>query len=295
MTATAYSQVVETARSYYDSADADAFYSTIWGGEDIHIGVYESERDTISAASRRTVERLAGQLSPLNSSSRVLDMGSGYGGTARYLASTFGCRVVGLNLSAIENERARQLNDMQNLADQIDIVEGSFESVDAEDDSFDKVCSQDAFLHSGERERVVTEAARVLKPGGTFAFTDIMQADDCPAGVLDPILARIHLSSLGAPAFYRDAAITHGLVEVEFIDLTRQLILHYDRVLRETQSREDELLTTISGDYLQHMKRGLARWVEGGEKGYLVWGIFTFSKPGIPSNPETGTSLEANT
>ena len=34
----AYSEVVETARDYYNSEDAEAFYSTIWGGEDIHIG-----------------------------------------------------------------------------------------------------------------------------------------------------------------------------------------------------------------------------------------------------------------
>ena len=40
-----YSEVVETARGYYNSDDAEAFYSTIWGGEDIHIGLYEDEAD----------------------------------------------------------------------------------------------------------------------------------------------------------------------------------------------------------------------------------------------------------
>jgi sarcosine/dimethylglycine N-methyltransferase len=274
-----YSEVVSTARNYYNSDDAEAFYSMIWGGEDIHIGLYEGEQDTIAAASRRSVENLARRLEPLDASSRVLDMGSGYGGSARYLTRTYGCDVVGLNLSDVENERARRLNQEQGLADRIDIVDGSFEAVDAADETFDAVCSQDAFLHSGERARVVAEAARVLKPGGVFAFTDIMQADNCPDGVLDPILARIHLSSLGSPSSYRAAATAQGLEEaMSFTDLTPQLVTHYGRVLAETEQREAALHGKISDAYLRDMKTGLARWVEGGEQGYLVWGIFNFRK-----------------
>ena len=276
-----YSEVVSTARDYYNSDDAETFYSTIWGGEDIHIGLYDENEDTIAAASRRSFESVARRLEPLDASSRVLDMGSGYGGAARYLTRTYGCHVVGLNLSAVENERARRLNQEQGVADRIDIVDGSFEAVDAADETFDAVCSQDAFLHSGERPRVVTEAARVLKPGGVFAFTDIMQADDCPDGVLDPILARIHLSSLASPASYRAAA--QGLDEAAaFTDLTPQLVTHYRRVLVETEQGEAALRGKISDDYLRHMKTGLAHWVEGGEQGYLVWGLFTFSKPRKP-------------
>lgn len=37
----AYSEVVETARDYYNSPDADNFYFHIWGGEDIHVGLYD--------------------------------------------------------------------------------------------------------------------------------------------------------------------------------------------------------------------------------------------------------------
>ena len=43
--ATEASDVAQTARGYYNSDDADGFYSTIWGGEDIHIGLYESKED----------------------------------------------------------------------------------------------------------------------------------------------------------------------------------------------------------------------------------------------------------
>ena len=108
-------QALNVARDYYNSGDADNFYSTIWGGEDIHIGIYESEKEPIRAASRRTVEKMASRLEELGEGSRVLDLGAGYGGPARFLAKNYGCRVVALNLSEVENERNRAMNEEQGL------------------------------------------------------------------------------------------------------------------------------------------------------------------------------------
>ena len=118
--------------------------------------------------------------------------------------------------------------------------------------------------------------SRVLDDGGQFVFTDPMQADGCPEEVLQPILERIHLDSLGSPGFYREAAESVGLVEASSEDHTRQIPIHYSRVLQETERREDELSGKISPDYLQRMKKGLGHWIEGGRKGYLAWGIYHF-------------------
>ncbi|REJ83812.1 MAG: methyltransferase domain-containing protein [Planctomycetota bacterium] len=272
------STAVSTAREYYNSEDADNFYFTIWGGQDIHIGLYESEDDPIAAASQRTVERMASRLPSIDSDSHVLDMGAGYGGAARYLAAKFGCRVTALNLSEVENERNRRLSREQGLDHLIDVVDGNFEDLPFEDDSFDIVWSQDAFLHSGARETVFAEAGRVLRPGGDLVFTDPMQADDCPDGVLQPILDRIHLETLASPAFYREMGERHGLTEVAFEDHTSQLVNHYSRVLAETALREDDLADQISQEYLERMKRGLQHWVNGGSRGDLAWGIFHFRR-----------------
>jgi sarcosine/dimethylglycine N-methyltransferase len=282
MTAAIDTDPVRTAREYYDSEDADRFYASIWGGEDIHIGLYETASDPIFEASRRTVEHLADRLvraGKLDASTRVLDIGSGYGGGARYLAQAYGCRVVALNLSAVENTRARALNAAQGLDERINVVDGSFEAIPAADAAFDVVWSQDAILHSGDRARVLAEVARVLAPGGHFVFTDPMQADDCPQGVLEPILARIHLSSLGSPGFYREAAARVGLREIDFEPLTHQLVAHYQRVLDETTRRTADLAAHVSGDYIERMKKGLRHWIEGGQAGWLTWGVLSFRKP----------------
>ncbi|MGF1473733.1 MAG: SAM-dependent methyltransferase [Rubrobacteraceae bacterium] len=269
-------EAVNVARDYYNSGDADNFYSTIWGGEDIHIGIYESEDEPIRDASRRTVRRMASRLGGLGPESRVLDIGAGYGGPARFLAENYGCRVVALNLSDVENARNRALNEERNLNHLVDVVDASFEDVPYDDDAFDVVWSQDAILHSGEREKVFTEVSRVLKEDGEFVFTDPMKADGCPDEVLQPILDRIHLDSLGSPDYYRRTAREVGLRELGFEDHTEHLSTHYARVFQETEQREDELAENISRDYLQRMKKGLGHWIEGGRKGHLAWGIYHF-------------------
>ncbi|MDY6823835.1 MAG: methyltransferase domain-containing protein [Thermodesulfobacteriota bacterium] len=272
-----YSDVVKQAKEYYDSYDADEFYYRVWGGEDFHLGIYEHEDEPIFDASRRTVQTIADQVT-LNENTRVVDIGAGYGGAARFIASQYGCKVSCLNLSERENERNRQKNREQNLDHLIEVIDGSFESLPYEDASFDVVWSEDAILHSGDKESVVKEVARILKKGGSFVFTDPMQADDCPEGVIDPILERINLDSMGSVKLYRELAAKNGLKEVNVIDLAKYLPMHYDRVRRELESRYDEIIGIISKEYVDNMIRGLVRWVEGGRNGYLNWALMHFRK-----------------
>ncbi|NEX22803.1 methyltransferase domain-containing protein [Thiorhodococcus mannitoliphagus] len=276
---TSYSQVVETARTYYNSEDADNFYFHVWGGEDIHIGLYDRPGEPIAEASRKTVERMAACVKGLGPESRVLDLGSGYGGAARYLAKTYGCKVTALNLSERENARNREMSREQGLGGLIEVIEGSFESVPAPEAAYDLVWSQDAILHSGEREQVISEAARVLRPGGELVFTDPMQADDCPEGVLQPVYDRIHLSSLGSIGFYREVTARLGLREVEIVEMTENLSVHYQRVHEELERVRPELKGLVSDAYIERMLTGLSNWVEAGKKGYLSWGILHFQKP----------------
>ncbi len=273
-----YTGAVATAREYYNSDDADRFYHNVWGGEDIHVGLYEDDQEPIADASRRTVAHMADLLGELTPEHKIIDLGAGYGGTARYLAQTFGCPVAALNLSEVENERDREMNKAVNLDNLIEVLDASFEEIPYPDNHFDVVWSQDSFLHSGNREKVVEEVARVLKPGGVFIFTDPMQTDDCPEGVLQPILDRIHLETLGSPKFYRETAKKYGLEEIGFEDHSHQLPRHYGRVLEETKRREASLEGLISREYIDRMKQGLQHWVNGGNSGYLAWGIFRFRK-----------------
>ncbi|WP_433873358.1 methyltransferase domain-containing protein [Saccharopolyspora sp. CA-218241] len=267
-----YSNAVHTARDYYNSEDADNFYYHVWGGNDIHVGLYRGEGEEIDAASRRTVERMAGKVE-ITPETRILDIGAGYGGAARYLAATYGCKVSCLNLSEVENARNVEFNREAGLDELIEVKDGSFEDIPFQDNAFDIVWSQDAILHSGDRERVLEEVTRVLRPGGSFLFTDPMAADHARKKDLGPILDRLHLDSMGSPGFYRRELARLGLQSVDFDDLSEYLPVHYGRVLEVLEAKEGELASKISEDYRARMKVGLRNWVEAGQAGSLAWGI----------------------
>lgn len=268
-----YSSAVSTARDYYNSDDADNFYFSIWGGEDIHVGVYADPDEDIGAASRRTVETMAAKVD-LGPGMRIVDIGAGYGGAARHLARTYGCSVTCLNLSEVENERNRAMNVQQGLAHLVDVVDGSFEDLPYEDNEFDVVWSQDALLHSGDRVRVLQEIARVAKPNGRLVFTDPMADDACDKAALRPILDRLHLDTMGSVGFYRRELNKLGVDSIDFDDRTQHLPTHYGRVLSETERRNEEISQSVSEEYLTRMKTGLQNWVDGGKAGNLAWGIF---------------------
>jgi SAM-dependent methyltransferase len=272
------SQAVELAEEYYDSTEADAFYFNVWGGEDIHIGLYETPDENIAKASRRTVETMASQLTKLTAECRLIDLGSGYGGAARYLAKNFGCYVDCLNLSKTQNKLNQKNNLRSNLTDSINIIHGSFEGIPALDDTYDFVWSQDALLHSGNRPQVLDEITRVLKPGGELIFTDPMQADDCPDEVLQPIFDRIHLETLGSFSFYRSELLERDFEEVIVLSMLDQMRTHYTRVGEDLRSRYHEIVDLSGYEYVDKMLRGLEQWVDGAERGYLAWGILHFKK-----------------
>jgi sarcosine/dimethylglycine N-methyltransferase len=221
---------------------------------------------------------MASKAKKIDENTRIIDLGGGFAGSARHLARKYGCKVAVLNLSEAENERGREMNKEQGLDHLIEVIDGSFDDIPYEDETFDIVWSEDAILHSDARDQVVREAARVLKPGGEFIFTDPMQTDDCNEKELKPIYDRINLSSLGSPSFYREETKKHGLVENEFEEMPDQLTLHYYRVLQETEKSEPKLEGHVSREYIENMKKGLRNWVNGGREGQLTWGIFHFTK-----------------
>jgi ubiquinone/menaquinone biosynthesis C-methylase UbiE len=112
---------------------------------------------------------------PFGSDTRVLDIGCGIGGPARYLATTFGCRVTGIDLTADFIDAARLLTDRMGLQDLVD-----FECADAtrlpfDDATFDIVWSQNVTMNIGDREGLYTAIHRVLEPGGIFSMTELGQ------------------------------------------------------------------------------------------------------------------------
>jgi len=264
---------------YYDSDDADTFYSTIWGGEDLHVGRYATTSD-IRTASDLSIEAMIARLPPIDAQTRVLDLGAGYGGAMRTLVRKTGAEAVCLNISETQNEYNLGKIRAAKLGDRIRVRHGAFEDVPEPDASFDVVWSQDSFLHSDQRDTVLAEAWRVLKPGGQLIFTDPMQADDADPAQLQPVYDRLSLNSLGSPRFYREAAEALGFETLEQEAALGDLRTHYARVREELLANYDRLRENGASEaYLDKMAVGLQNWVTAADDGHLAFGIQHFRKP----------------
>jgi cyclopropane fatty-acyl-phospholipid synthase-like methyltransferase len=113
--------------------------------------------------------------------SRVLEIGSGIGGPARYLAHTTGCHVTALELQRKVHAVAANLTQRCGLAERVQHVHGDALSHAFPDASFDAVASWLAVLHIPDRKRLYQRLARALRPGAGCYIEDLcMRAPFAP-------------------------------------------------------------------------------------------------------------------
>jgi ubiquinone/menaquinone biosynthesis C-methylase UbiE len=122
------------------------------------------------------VDRLA-DLAGIGAGMHVLDVCSGMGGPARYLAHQRGCRVTGLDITKSRHEGAVRLTALVGLGHLVDFRLGNALDMPFAEASFDVVIGQEAFCHVPDKPQLIAECARVVRPGGVVAFTDILRRD----------------------------------------------------------------------------------------------------------------------
>lgn len=109
---------------------------------------------------------------------RVLDIGSGIGGPARFLATELGCHVTGIDLTPSFTELATELSQMVGLADQTWFVTGDATEMPFEDAGFDGVWMQHVNMNIPAKDKLFAEALRVTKPGGRMALHEVVRRAD---------------------------------------------------------------------------------------------------------------------
>jgi len=124
-----------------------------------------------------TVELAA--LAGIRPDMRVLDVGSGLGGSARFLASEFGCHVAGVDLTPEYCEVATALSKLVGLRHLTEFRCASALETPFDDEQFDLAWTQHVQMNIDDKPALYREIARTLRPGGRFAFHDILAG---PAG-----------------------------------------------------------------------------------------------------------------
>jgi ubiquinone/menaquinone biosynthesis C-methylase UbiE len=114
------------------------------------------------------------KLAGITADMAVLDVGSGVGGPARFLAATYGCRVTGIDLSEPFVDAARYLTRRTGQSEQVSFHAASALDLPLDGSRFDAVLLQHVAMNIAERARLYREIRRVLKPSGRFATFDVV-------------------------------------------------------------------------------------------------------------------------
>jgi len=167
------------------------------------------------------VEALA-NAAGISTGQQVLDVGSGMGGPARWLAHKFGCRVTGLDLTDSRVKGAGRLTERVGLGSLVKFVQGDATHMPFPTATFDALVSQEVWCHIPEKEALIAECARVLKPSGKFAFTDIMVVGDFSSADEQQLARGMKIPRPASLGQYEALAAKNGLTISGTTDLSSE-------------------------------------------------------------------------
>jgi len=116
----------------------------------------------------------------LSADDHTLDIGCGIGGTSRFVASRFGCRVTGIDLTPEFVSTGQSLCDWVGLSSQVELHQGDATEMPFANESFDAAFMLHVGMNIVNKARMFAEVYRLVKPSAIFGIYDVMQTTDEP-------------------------------------------------------------------------------------------------------------------
>jgi ubiquinone/menaquinone biosynthesis C-methylase UbiE len=202
----------------------------------------------------------------------LLDIGSGIGGPARWIAMQYGCMVTGVDVTAAFCEAARALNAACGVADRVQIFEGTALALPFPKASFDRAYSHGVLMSIADKVGVYREVCRMLKPGGRLVLFQQNAGPNGPPEFPVPWAAVPEESFLATDADTRRDLTEAGFTVVSLRDTTQENFAAQTALRRkiETEGLPPLGMHVLIGDRLRQqrlnsynaLRDGRARMVE---------------------------------
>jgi ubiquinone/menaquinone biosynthesis C-methylase UbiE len=209
----------------------------------------------------------------------VLDVCSGMGGPARYLAWKTGCDVTGLDVTASRVGGATELTRAAGLSGSVRFVHGDALAVPFEDASFTLAIAQESFAHIPDKRRLLAECARVLRPAGRLVFSDILQRGNLSAEDQRRLFEGMTFSEIATVDDYAEQLRSCGMEVVRQVDLSAE----WTRILVERlamyRSLESQTVARLGREHFERYDRAYEHFVGLYRSGVLAGALIHARKP----------------
>lgn len=226
----------------------------------------------------REATRDLAELTNLGKGDKVLDLGCGLGGPARTLASEFGCDVTGIDLTDEYIEVARLLSEYLGDDGKVTFRQGDVQDLPFEDASFDVVMSQHVTMNIEDKERMFSEARRILRNNGRLAVYEICAGPAGPTHFPVPWAGSAEISFLSSPEELKETIVNAGFKVVKWEDVSAPSLEWFLAMMAASQARPADAppplgLNVIMGSTTPEKIKNLKRNLEE-DRVRVVMGVF---------------------
>ncbi len=166
---------------------------------------------------------------PFKAGERLLDVGCGLGGSARYFAQRCGAHVTGIDLTPEYVEVARRLSQLTGQSENTAFDVGSALAMPCADATFDGAITLHVAMNIYDREGLYAEVERVLKPGAAFGVYDVMKGNPDPLDFPLPWATTAETSCVVTPDETQALLRGAGFEIVDYEDRTRHAKVFFEK------------------------------------------------------------------
>lgn len=217
--------------------------------DNFHFGYWDDPDDTstVAVVTDRFTDLVIDRLGA-GDGARVLDLGCGVGKPAVRLARAAEVEIVGITVSRDQVEQANDRARQERLAERVRFEVADGTDMPFADDSFDAVMAFESIQHM-DRDEVLRDVGRVLRPGGRLVATDLVERADTDRTTSS---ANATFSPLPSLARYPDLLAGNGLEAIELLDVTANTMhVSMRRIMRVMSESEAALAAMVSPSQME--------------------------------------------